>query len=391
MYSTTNILPLNKRLKHQLSETGLATSSHCSMQCHLTFLAVLAVLTTVSLVTPAICTAELSDIVGVYTNNPSERRCSSTLRLVPASPYRIAFEGGVCENSQPSRITFETASSKLDAGGALLLSDSDVGDFLIGNISTRITCSSRPFLTTSQNVYLLRPSRNTTLTPGQLQAFLPDLSLSDLPSVPLLDRRVYIATSTGCIYSRSTTPSNAPPSLLDSLTSSCFPASATVRLSTGIRVRMDSLSVGDSILANSNHTYSPIFLWTHHSPHVKSHPFLRILLSSRPFPPHTHALTLTHGHFVYADGRLMQARHVRPGALMRAGNDGSILHVLGVSTIFDNGLFNPHTLHGDLVVDDVIVSSYTETIAQPIAHALLAPIRAAYCSLKPALFSFSHT
>jgi hypothetical protein len=42
------------------------------------------------------------------------------------------------------------------------------------------------------------------------------------------------------------------------------------------------------------------------------------------------------------------------------------------------GLYNPQTLHGDIVVDGVRASTYTEAVDPVFAHAVLAPVRAVY-------------
>jgi hypothetical protein len=45
---------------------------------------------------------------------------------------------------------------------------------------------------------------------------------------------------------------------------------------------------------------------------------------------------------------------------------------------FHAGLYNPHTLNGDIVVNGVKTSSYTATVAPGLAHAALWPIRMLY-------------
>jgi hypothetical protein len=45
------------------------------------------------------------------------------------------------------------------------------------------------------------------------------------------------------------------------------------------------------------------------------------------------------------------------------------------SSILRLGLFNPHTMDGDLVVDGIHTSIYTAAIAPSLAHSILWPIR----------------
>lgn len=84
---------------------------------------------------------------------------------------------------------------------------------------------------------------------------------------------------------------------------------------------------------------------------------------------------------MYANGRAMEARVVQPGFVM-TGDDGSLLTVAGVKSGTGRGLYNPQTLHGDIVVDGVVVSTYTESVEMGMAHALLAPIRAGFSTAK---------
>jgi hypothetical protein len=54
-----------------------------------------------------------------------------------------------------------------------------------------------------------------------------------------------------------------------------------------------------------------------------------------------------------------------------------------VSTEWAEGLYNPHTMHGDIVVDGVHTSTYTDSVAPALAHALLWPVRMLVSSFPP--------
>jgi Hint module len=43
--------------------------------------------------------------------------------------------------------------------------------------------------------------------------------------------------------------------------------------------------------------------------------------------------------------------------------------------VWREGLFNPQTLHGDVVVDGLRASSYTTAVEPAVAHRLLWPLR----------------
>ena len=60
--------------------------------------------------------------------------------------------------------------------------------------------------------------------------------------------------------------------------------------------------------------------------------------------------------------------------------DGSSATVTKVHTTWAQGLFNPHTMHGDIVVNGVQTSTYTQGIAPALVHAALWPVRALYAA-----------
>ncbi|KAI0559161.1 hypothetical protein FGB62_166g042 [Gracilaria domingensis] len=149
----------------------------------------------------------------------------------------------------------------------------------------------------------------------------------------------------------------------------CFPAHATVQLEDGSVKKMADVQIGDRVLV-APQTYSEVFMFTHKLSQVR-HNFVHLELSSG------HELSLTHGHYLYVNGRLSAASTVNKGdTLMLA--DSSLAKVSRVSSIQSTGLFNPQTVQGDIVVNGVLASTYTTAVEPKIAHALLAPLRAAY-------------
>jgi Hint module len=153
--------------------------------------------------------------------------------------------------------------------------------------------------------------------------------------------------------------------------SSCFPSSATVELADSSVVRMDSVKIGDLVKVAPN-TFSPVFMFTHKlTNHVSS--FVTLTTASGM------TLAVSPGHFIYANNALVPASSVTTGMTLEtsAGVDA----VVAVTRAHMTGLFNPQTLHGDIVVDGVRASTYTTAVEPTAAHALLAPFRAAYAFL----------
>lgn len=157
---------------------------------------------------------------------------------------------------------------------------------------------------------------------------------------------------------------------------SCFPADATVALSGGGARRMDELKIGDHILVGPG-LYSPVFMFTHKVPNVESN-FVRIHYS------HSGTISVSSGHYVYANGALVPAASIVPGDILTLSLPSSsctsppcstTAPVTQIERIRSTGLYNPQTVHGDIVVDGVVASTYTTAVEPALAHALLAPLR----------------
>lgn len=150
----------------------------------------------------------------------------------------------------------------------------------------------------------------------------------------------------------------------------CFPASAMVELEEGSKIPIGRLAVGDSVKVGVDQ-FSKVFMFTHKLADVESeYVSIETLSGAR--------IMLTGGHYIYADGALVAAARVAPGAALRLA-DGSISTVTRIQRVAGKwGLYNPQTMQGDIVVDGVIASTYTTAVAPSVAHAVLAPMRALF-------------
>lgn len=171
-----------------------------------------------------------------------------------------------------------------------------------------------------------------------------------------------VEPTTGCPKGDSSTNVNIAES-------GCFPGSATVILKSGNSKRMDEVEIGDEVLVGYG-LYSEVFMFTHRLPTINTE-FLSIHTASGAL------LTLTSGHFLYVNGMLSAASTITPGSTVQLA-DGSSSVVTAVTSGVRSGLFNPQTTHGDVVVDGIITSTYTATVAPQVAHMVLAPLRALY-------------
>jgi hypothetical protein len=149
----------------------------------------------------------------------------------------------------------------------------------------------------------------------------------------------------------------------------CFPGNALAELKSGYYRRLDRLLVGDQVKVSEN-TFSDVFMFTHKDSETKSE-FVRIVLAS------SHSIRLTPGHYIYANGEVIPAGLVKVGDELMLGT-GAKSAVVSVSTSVETGIYNPQTLHGDIVVDGVVSSTYTTALSPALGHATLAPLRLVY-------------
>lgn len=135
---------------------------------------------------------------------------------------------------------------------------------------------------------------------------------------------------------------------------------------------MSDLRAGDEILVGPN-TYSTVFMFTHRLT-AGNNDFVSLATKSGM------EIRLTRGHFLYINGHLVTARDARVGDAVELA-DGSADTIASISMVKGRGLFNPQTLHGDIIVDGVRTSTYTTAVEPSVAHILLTPLRYAHRAL----------
>lgn len=196
------------------------------------------------------------------------------------------------------------------------------------------------------------------------------------PFQPGSDGAVSIRTS--CLYVVSTpTPSPSPdptPEPVEDDGSICFPGSASVVVRGKGRVAMRDLVLGDFVLVKHN-LYSPVILFGHFG---KRHRQLQPITTFVQIATDDSNLRISAGHYVRTGAAwfaLKRAGEFRVGDTIWL-NSG-VGSVRNVTRVTDTGLFSPVTAHGDIMVDAVIASCYTEALQPAAAHALLLPLRAA--------------
>jgi len=162
-----------------------------------------------------------------------------------------------------------------------------------------------------------------------------------------------------------------------SVTAACFPSSAMVHTLGGMQT-IKSVSVGALLLTSQG--YAPVFLHGHQDGAAYTQ-MVRLVTGSN------HTLTLTPDHYLpLAGGGHASAGRVSVGdELLVQHGDGFVPSaVTSLGAVWEEGLWNPYTTAGDLVVGGVLASSHSswflEGTGLPERHivrayqALLAPV-----------------
>lgn len=162
----------------------------------------------------------------------------------------------------------------------------------------------------------------------------------------------------------SSTPGGLDAQAEDSL---CFAGDCTVELRDGRVVRMDELAVGDEVRVGMD-AFSAVFMFTHKMKgRISSFVELGTKCGKR--------IRLTSGHLLYVNNRIVPAREVRKDDMLLTAS-GTNSKVVKINKVWRRGVYNPQTIQGDIVVNEIVASTYTTTIVAGAAHGILTPLRA---------------
>jgi len=180
----------------------------------------------------------------------------------------------------------------------------------------------------------------------------PSATLSPSPSV-----------ATGNISSQ--VPNN-------SSSAACFPKGSLVTLPSGKQAPIETVNVGDRVLVEDG-VYSEIFFFSHRDPNQISD-FVSIQTQGTSSMG---TLTVSPSHLIFVSGTLKAAKLARVGDSL-VSSSGVPLKIVSIKAVRLEGLYNPHTLAGDVVVNGIRASCFTEAVEPKMAHALLRPLELAY-------------
>lgn len=152
----------------------------------------------------------------------------------------------------------------------------------------------------------------------------------------------------------------------------CFPGTATVDLQGGFIKLMADVKIGDRVKV-ADGVFSHVFMFSHRMTDTTNDFVVVKTVAGTELP-------LTDGHFLYVNGALAAAKTIRAGDVVESAS-GAPLTVASVASRSMQGLYNPQTVHGDIVVNGIRASTFTTAVQPSAAHALLAPMRAIYVKL----------
>jgi len=143
-----------------------------------------------------------------------------------------------------------------------------------------------------------------------------------------------------------------------------------VTLKGGEKKRMSDVAIGDNVYVGGDE-YSEVYYFSTNMAESDIDSSFLVLTTTET------ALTLTDSHFLYLNGELAEAGTAAVGDRVTLAN-GDFVNITNVAKTRAAGLFNPHTMNGDIVVDGVLTSTYTAAVHPTLAHALLSPLRILY-------------
>jgi hypothetical protein len=163
----------------------------------------------------------------------------------------------------------------------------------------------------------------------------------------------------------------------------CFPASATVTIDdgsdSGKQVTMSELQVGDKALALDASTgeviYSDVYFFGHRGANDVDNYYTIKTESGK-------AIQLTKDHYMYVsengcDDSITNATTLTPsfikvgmGAWTYTGGEMKCSPIVSISQSEELGIYNPITLVGSIIVNDVYASSYSTSHGVPVENVL---------------------
>lgn len=163
----------------------------------------------------------------------------------------------------------------------------------------------------------------------------------------------------------------------------CFNSNASVRLENGSNISIKDVKVGQKVQGmddNGQITSSEVLMFLDFNPWVDQVPYI-IIETESPYK----RLTMTKNHLIFYQENNATSTKVKAkiAGLVKGGDfvlvqdrEGAKLsRVRSVSKGKRDGMIAPLTEHGNLFVDGVLVSCYSDVKDHDLAHAAFSPVR----------------
>lgn len=174
-------------------------------------------------------------------------------------------------------------------------------------------------------------------------------------------------------------PSPSPPGADSTVGAFCFSGNTSVMVQGKGTVRMDSVRIGDRVLASNG--YTKVWGFLHYHEHLQAE-FLQIRYQLAHGA--SSILEVTADHILFSQGRTIAAGDLRVGDLLE-GRDGFPIEITHIDVARRYGVYAPATETGDIIVSGVRASNYVNLISSSsvdfhiLSHAIVMPFRR-FCS-----------
>lgn len=310
----------------------------------------------------------LREVTGTYDLITGDSSCFSDIHIIRRDESilggDISGTGYECSGGRIDLVQ-NPAQGKGNFLTQFLSKHQTVGDFVYGRVASAIVCQN----TTSSGgrtfrlgsfVNFIETERDLIVVWRDIFRAQTSLENAGGETFTFKEDSEYLVLGSQCLYEKTS--------------SLCFPSSAKVNLESGDVRRMDEVSVGDRVRVAADE-YSEVYMWTHKSNSKPTFNYVQLRTAAG------YNVTMTRGHYVYANDLAVPAKEVRVGDRLRLADGRSSL-VTATERVRARGYYNPQTLHGDIVVDGIVATTYTTTVEPKYAHALLSPIRMIYGALQ---------
>lgn len=163
---------------------------------------------------------------------------------------------------------------------------------------------------------------------------------------------------------------------------SCFPADSTVSVVNSHgridKKRMQDLQHGDLVMHANDAPPTDIFFFGHRTEQYAHYRIFETIVTDAQLGEDIRTLAISKGHLLPVIGRgVIPAREIKIGDALVTVEGGQAIVAKAKDQIL-RGMYAPTSLSGELAVNGIRVSCYTDIVPSWLAHVTLAPLRGMY-------------